>query len=93
MRALGSVARIGIVTFASMMALQQLGVGQQLITLAFSLILGAACLAAALAFGLGGRDVAGRIVAREYDRRKTTPPPPPSPEERTSGVQKVSPGE
>jgi hypothetical protein len=68
-RALGAVARIGIIAFASMMALQQLGVGQQLITLAFALILGAACLAAALAFGLGGRDVAGKIVTREYDRR------------------------
>jgi hypothetical protein len=52
-----------------MVALQQLGVGRQLIAIAFGSILGALCLAAALAFGLGGRDVAGRIINKEYERR------------------------
>jgi len=69
LRSLGSVAHVAAVAFASMMALQQVGVGRQLIAIAFALVLGAVCLALALAFGLGGRDVAAKIVQKEYDRR------------------------
>lgn len=68
-RYVGAVARVAIVVFAAMMAAQQLGVGQRLITVAFGLLLGALCLALALAFGLGGRDVASKIVAKEYEAR------------------------
>lgn len=66
---LGSLGHFAVVAFAAMVALQQVGVGRQLIAIAFGSILGAVCLAAALAFGLGGREVAGRILAKEYDRR------------------------
>lgn len=69
-RSLGSVARAAIITIAAMMALHQLGVAPQLIGIAFALILGAVCLAAALAFGLGGREVAGEIVRKRYDGRR-----------------------
>ncbi|MBI4951583.1 MAG: mechanosensitive ion channel [Myxococcales bacterium] len=69
-RALAPVARVGIIAFACMMALQQLGVGERLITVGFALVLGAVCVAAALAFGLGGRDVAARILNKEYERRQ-----------------------
>ncbi|MBK7584931.1 MAG: mechanosensitive ion channel [Myxococcales bacterium] len=68
-RSLGPVAHISIVAFSAMMALQQVGVGRQLIAIAFALLLGSVCLALALAFGLGGRDVAGKILQKEYDRR------------------------
>jgi TRAP-type C4-dicarboxylate transport system permease small subunit len=68
--ALGSVAHVAVVVFTAMMALQQLGVRRQLIAIAFGLVLGAVCLALALAFGLGGRDVAARIVHQEYERRR-----------------------
>ncbi|MCA9599365.1 MAG: mechanosensitive ion channel [Myxococcales bacterium] len=70
LKAMGNVAHVAIVAFAAMMALEQLGVGRQLIAIAFALILGSVCLAAALAFGLGGREVAGRILNDEYSRRK-----------------------
>ena len=70
LKALGSVAHVGIVAFAAMMAAQQLGVGRQLIGIAFALVLGAICLALALAFGLGGREVAHKILQKEYDRRQ-----------------------
>ncbi len=66
---LGPVGHAAVVAFAAMIALQQLGVGRQLIAIAFGSILGAVCLAAALAFGLGGRDVASRILNKEYDKR------------------------
>ena len=70
LKAMGNVAHVAIVAFAAMMALEQLGVGRQLIAIAFALILGSVCLAVALAFGLGGREVAGRILNDEYSRRK-----------------------
>jgi len=70
LRAAGSIVHIAIVAFAAMMALQQVGVGRQLIAIAFTLVLGAVCLALALAFGLGGRDVASKVIEKEYERRK-----------------------
>lgn len=69
-KALPSIVHGAIVVIAAMVALQQLGVGNQIIAIAFSLLLGALCLALALAFGLGGREVAGEILAKEYDKRK-----------------------
>lgn len=69
-RALGPLCRVAIIAFAAMVALQQLGVGERLITVGFAIILGSACLAAALAFGLGGREVAGKILSKEYDKRQ-----------------------
>lgn len=68
-KALPAIVHGAIVTIASMVALQQLGVGNQIIAIAFTLILGAVCLALALAFGLGGRTVAGEILAKEYNKR------------------------
>jgi hypothetical protein len=48
------------------------------VILAFGLILGSAAVATALAFGLGGRDAAARILERWADRGGPgTPPPPP----------------
>jgi len=62
------VVHVAAVTVAAMVALQQLGVGAQLIGIAFGLILGAICLALALAFGLGGRDTAAQIVKKQYTK-------------------------
>ncbi len=71
MRSMGTVAHGAIVVFGVMAAAQQLGVASSLIGIAFALVLGAVCLAMALAFGLGSRDVAGDIVRREYQRRRS----------------------
>lgn len=57
-RILGQTARIAIITLVSAMALQQIGVASDIINLAFGLLLGAIAVAIALAFGLGGRDIA-----------------------------------
>ena len=67
-RFLGAIARVAVLVFASAIGLQQLGVAPELITTAFAVLFGAICLAFALAFGLGGRDVAGDIVRKEYDK-------------------------
>ncbi len=53
-------AKIGILFMAGAMALRQMGLADEIISLAFGLTFGAAAVAAAIAFGLGGRDLAGR---------------------------------
>jgi hypothetical protein len=57
-RILAQVARISIITLVSAMALQQIGIAPDIVNLAFGLLFGAIAVAIALAFGLGGRDVA-----------------------------------
>jgi Conserved TM helix len=55
---LGQTARIAIIALVAAMALQQAGIAPNIVNLAFGLLLGAIAVAIALAFGLGGRDVA-----------------------------------
>ena len=57
---LALAARVAILVFAGAMALRQMGLANEIITIAFGLILGSLAVALALAFGLGGRDVAAR---------------------------------
>ena len=61
---LATAARVAIVVLASAMALRQTGLANEIIDLAFGILLGAIAVAVALAFGLGSRDVAGRAVER-----------------------------
>ncbi|MCG8368062.1 MAG: mechanosensitive ion channel, partial [Pseudanabaenales cyanobacterium] len=55
---LAQTARIAIIALVGAMALQQMGVATNIVNLAFGLLLGAIAVAIAIAFGLGGRDVA-----------------------------------
>jgi hypothetical protein len=57
---LAVAARVAILVLAGAMALRQMGLANEIVNLAFALILGAIAVAVALAFGLGGRDVAAR---------------------------------
>ncbi|MEK7542137.1 MAG: mechanosensitive ion channel, partial [Patescibacteria group bacterium] len=57
---LALAAKIAILVFAGAMALRQMGLANEIISIAFGLILGSLAVAIALAFGLGGRDVAAR---------------------------------
>jgi hypothetical protein len=61
-RILAQVARIAIIALVSAMALQQIGIAQDIVNLAFGLLLGALAVAVAIAFGLGSRDIAGQQV-------------------------------
>ena len=63
-RVWGLAARVAILVLAVTMALRQLGLASDIVDMAFGLILGAIALSAALAFGLGGREVAGRELDR-----------------------------
>jgi hypothetical protein len=62
---LGQTARIAIIALVSAMALQQMGIATNIVNLAFGLLLGAIAVAIALAFGLGGRDIAAEQI-REW---------------------------
>lgn len=79
----GTVAKLTkgtMVLIAGFMALQQVGVSEELVTSAFTLILGSIALGAALAFGLGNRELAGEVTRRWYEegrrrnRRRNDPP-------------------
>jgi hypothetical protein len=75
-------ARYAVLVFAFTMAVQQLDVAENFVLMTFGLLFGALCLGAALAFGLGGREVAGDILKKRYDQAKApaapTRRPPPS---------------
>ena len=59
----------GIQIFSVFVALEQLGIGMQLIYSLFVIVFGAFFLALAIAFGLGGKDWAGRVI-EDYERNK-----------------------
>ena len=60
---LALTARVSIIVLAGAMALRQMGLAEDIINLAFGLLIGAVAVAAALAFGLGAREIAGREVS------------------------------
>ena len=65
---LASVARYAIIVYAVFAALTQLGIAVQLTANTFLILLGAVALAAAIAFGIGGREVAREILEKAYNR-------------------------
>ena len=65
---IGSVAQYGIIVFAAFAALTQLGIAKELIAPTFLILLGAVALAAAIAFGLGGKGVAQQMVEQGYQK-------------------------
>ena len=56
----------GIIVFAAFAALTQLGIAEELVAPTFLILLGSVAPAAALVFGLGGQNVAGRVVEDGY---------------------------
>jgi hypothetical protein len=59
---LAEVARVAILVLAFAVGLGEMGVASEIIMIAFGVLLGALALAVAIAFGVGGRDAAGRLV-------------------------------
>ncbi|HUT14592.1 MAG TPA: mechanosensitive ion channel [Thermoguttaceae bacterium] len=66
---LSIAARVSILVLAGAMALRQMGLANEIITSAFTIVLGAMAVALALAFGLGGREAAGRALDRFVESR------------------------
>jgi hypothetical protein len=77
---LALLARVAIIVFAVAMALDQIGIANDIVNMAFGLILAGVALAAALAFGLGGQDVAKYQFVRMYKSAEASLATPPAPE-------------
>ncbi|MDO5624685.1 MAG: mechanosensitive ion channel [Pseudomonadota bacterium] len=65
---LAKIARVAILGIVLAMGLRAMGIADDIVNLAFGLTLGAVAIAFALAFGLGGREAAGRLAQRWADR-------------------------
>lgn len=61
---LATAAKIAMIIFAAALALRQMGIAESIVNLAFGLMLGAVAVAAAIAFGIGGREVAQQTLER-----------------------------
>ncbi len=59
-RGLATIARVAILALVLAMGLRAMGIADDIVNLAFGLTLGAVAVAFALAFGLGGREAAGK---------------------------------
>ena len=80
-----TIVRYAIIALFTAIGLTFMGLADQIVMVAFGLILGSAAVATAIAFGLGGRDAAGRIADHWANRIAGPPPPPPAPK-RIRGI-------
>lgn len=69
-KVVSAVAPVLIMAIGVFMVLDQLEIAPQIVTITYATLLGGLALAMALAFGLGGRDVAGRMLSEAYDRER-----------------------
>ncbi|HEY6962921.1 MAG TPA: hypothetical protein VI408_13615 [Gaiellaceae bacterium] len=65
-KVVATAAPILVMTIATFMILNQLKIAPAIVTITYAAILGAIALGSALAFGLGGRDVAARMLEGAY---------------------------
>jgi hypothetical protein len=63
-----AIARYALIIFTFAIALNQLGIGRNVIAPAVLIIFGAAGLAAAIAVGLGARDLVGRYLQKKFSK-------------------------
>lgn len=69
-RSIGAVAFYVLLLFGSIMALDQLGFDTTILTANITVIIAGIVLALSLAFGLGGRDAAKKVVDEAYNNYK-----------------------
>lgn len=72
-RLLARAIRWAVLLFAAATAITHLGIGKEMVLVAFGITFGGMVLALALAFGLGGRALAREILERRL--RRAEPPP------------------
>ena len=65
-RLIGSTIRTVITILAACMAFEELGLAEHTVLVAFAIVFGSLMLGLALAFGLGGRDLARRFLERRF---------------------------
>jgi mechanosensitive ion channel-like protein len=71
-RIVGTAAPILVMTIATFMILDQLKIAPEIVTITYAGLVGAIALGSALAFGLGGRDVAHRMLEQAYEKGERT---------------------
>jgi hypothetical protein len=64
----GSVVPVLVMAIATFMILNQLKIAPAIVTITYAALIGGVFLAMALAFGLGGRDVASKMLNDAYDK-------------------------
>jgi hypothetical protein len=79
-----TIVRYAIIALFTAIGLTFMGLADTIVIMAFGLILGSAAVATALAFGLGGRDAAARVLDRAADKAETQMNSPSSPAAATS---------
>jgi hypothetical protein len=67
-KVVATAAPILVMTIATFMILEQLKIAHDIVVTTYTLLLGSIALGAALAFGLGGREVAGRMLEGAYQK-------------------------
>ena len=82
-----TIVKYAIIALFTAIGLTFMGLADQIVMMAFGLILGSAAIATALAFGLGGRDAAARILEDWAERQE---PPARLPQPR---LRKAAPSE
>jgi hypothetical protein len=77
-KTLSGIARAAVLFFAAALALLQAGLPGEIVTIAFASVVGAIAVGVAIAFGFGGRRVAGRllesVVASFIGQKDSSPP-------------------
>jgi hypothetical protein len=83
---LARAAKASVILLAVFMALDQLEIAEDIVLVTFIAVVGAASIAAGIAFGLGGKEIASEISRQWYERMKlqrdvhwddiANPPPP-----------------
>jgi hypothetical protein len=75
-----TIVKYAIIALFTAIGLTFMGLADQIVMLAFGLILGSAAVATAIAFGLGGRDYAARLLEEWHEGNRPPavrrPPPP-----------------
>jgi hypothetical protein len=67
-KVVGSVVPVLVMAIATFMILNQLQIATEIVTITYAALIGGVFLAMALAFGLGGREVAGRMLSDAYEK-------------------------
>ncbi len=68
---LSRAVKTTVVLFAFVMVMEQLGVGRQAVLAAFTIVFGGLVLALALAFGLGGKDIARSLLEEKFKKSES----------------------
>ena len=67
-----AIVHYAVIALATAMGLRFMGLANEIVNLAFGLILGSAAVACAIAFGWGGRETAHRLLERWTSRSDDT---------------------